>query len=927
MAFTPPPPPKNFIKFSKLPPSLHNALFSLFLGGILAYGAGFAWYMLARFDLINLIRDVNTDDAFYYYQIAFNLAEGKFSTFDGGITQTNGYHPLWLFLITPFYWIFDKEAALFGIKAFEIMLVAGGVALVAVAARLARLPWVLLFAALPMLYQQRTLLLGLEAAAALFMLGLFFLAVMLYVRDSQRWRWPLAAVAFSLPWVRLEYIAISLAVTAVLGLIEWSRRERPPGASLRAAIISTPPRTFVPIIGAVAGLLVYFAYNGLVFGGVTPVSGATKQMWSQAWWDNQGGYSFVQNFRDVLQIRVFDYELLVALEVCAYVVLVWWFARRSKNRKDWLLLAFLVCVFGLAAGHLAKFAQTVLTVHPFWGRYTWYFVPAYLLMTLIIPVRCYVAIHFIRRFIRPRSPRAANIVSAGIVVVGAAFLLTKADFTEPFQLVDRLSESTGHNYDVASYMGVRVMDRVLPGDSVVGSWDAGVIGYFSRFPVVNVDGLVNSYDFYRARNRYPYWQARKEVTEDAFYQNYGITRFANVTGGDLNVKRGFALDNVMFEGALYPEPNASGLRFKLWSYSPTRDAADWFWQRMEPHFDYQSDNVGVIVDGRMAQAFVRDCAPDELTVWSWVGQGDETAVSPWTQTQAGLCTASLVLPRNARPPVRAETMPMGDYLAELVGDRRPVIRSDWDVYLVENSLIYVKEPCASADTEARFFLHLYPVDGNDLPGRRRQYGFDNLDFDFGWRGMVLDGRCMARIPLPEYAIARIDTGQFVHVDGGSHNLWEVGMRLDDGVALIVNAKESKKSLEAALRSDYETLVSGEPVIRSDFDIYLSENKLTYVKEPCVRADTEAVFFLHLHPVDGNDLPDRRKQHGFANLDFDFDERGVIFDGRCMAGIPLPEYAIARIDTGQFVHVDGGYNHVWEGSFDVVEPADDGKAAQ
>ena len=118
---------------------LHNALFVLFLGGILAYGAGFAWYMLARLDLINLIRDVNTDDAFYYFQIARNLAEGKFSTFDGGITRTNGYHPLWLFLITPFYWIFDKETALFAIKAFEIMLVAGGVALAA-AARLVRMP-------------------------------------------------------------------------------------------------------------------------------------------------------------------------------------------------------------------------------------------------------------------------------------------------------------------------------------------------------------------------------------------------------------------------------------------------------------------------------------------------------------------------------------------------------------------------------------------------------------------------------------------------------------------------------------------------------------------------------------------------------------------------------------------------------------------
>ena len=158
------------------------------------------------------------------------------------------------------------------------------------------------------------------------------------------------------------------------------------------------------------------------------------------------------------------------------------------------------------------------------------------------------------------------------------------------------------------------------------------------------------------------------------------------------------------------------------------------------------------------------------------------------------------------------------------------------------------------------------------------------------------------------------TGQYVRVDGGYNNLWAVEMRLDDGSALIVNARESKKSLEAALRSDYEAVVSGEPVIRSDFDVYLSENKLTYVKEPCASADTEAKFFLGLWPADANALPDRRKQHGFDNLDFDFDKRGVIFDGRCMAGIHLPEYAIARISTGQYVRVDGGYNNLWQEYF-------------
>ena len=121
-----------------------------------------------------------------------------------------------------------------------------------------------------------------------------------------------------------------------------------------------------------------------------------------------------------------------------------------------------------------------------------------------------------------------------------------------------------------------------------------------------------------------------------------------------------------------------------------------------------------------------------------------------------------------------------------------------------------------------------------------------------------------------------------------------------------------ESMERAVRSTYAAAVSGEPAIRADFDVYLSENTLTYVKEPCAPADTAAWFFLALYPVDVNDLPGPRRPHGFDNLDFRFGERGVIFDGKCLARVPLPEYAITRISTGQYVPVEGGYNHLWEG---------------
>ena len=91
----------------------------------------------------------------------------------------------------------------------------------------------------------------------------------------------------------------------------------------------------------------------------------------------------------------------------------------------------------------------------------------------------------------------------------------------------------------------------------------------------------------------------------------------------------------------------------------------------------------------------------------------------------------------------------------------PVIRGKFDVYLGENLLIYFREPCAPADISETFFLHLYPADEDDLPRNRRQYGFDNLDFDFVQAGGIAEGKCIARVWLPDYPISRIRTGQYI----------------------------------------------------------------------------------------------------------------------------------------------------------------------
>ena len=151
---------------------------------------------------------------------------------------------------------------------------------------------------------------------------------------------------------------------------------------------------------------------------------------------------------------------------------------------------------------------------------------------------------------------------------------------------------------------------------------------------------------------------------------------------------------------------------------------------------------------------------------------------------AGRCVASVPLPEYAVAGFRASRMaPLGDPLWEAeftlnleeyqatfarIQGEEPVARSVFDLHLLDGGLAYIKEPCAQADTTARFFLHVVPERADDLPRERRGAGFDNLDFAFFTRGAHFDGGCAASVPLPGYPIASIRTGQFVSGEG---ELW------------------------------------------------------------------------------------------------------------------------------------------------------------
>ena len=225
----------------------------------------------------------------------------------------------------------------------------------------------------------------------------------------------------------------------------------------------------------------------------------------------------------------------------------------------------------------------------------------------------------------------------------------------------------------------------------------------------------------------------------------------------------------------------------------------------------------------------------------------------------------------------------------------PLARSVFDVYAADGALIYMKEQCEQHDAAHLFFLHIIPKRTDDLPEARRQSGFDNLDFDFFLRGALFDGKCIASVPLPDYPISRIRTGQFIRGEG---ELWAAHVWTNP----------------VDYRTAYRNAVDGDPTARSVFDLYATSGALVYVKEQCEQDDVAHLFFLHIVPKRTDDLPEARRQSGFDNLDFDFFQRGALFDGKCAASVPLPDYAVASIRTGQFIRGEG---ELWNEEFSMT----------
>ena len=234
---------------------------------------------------------------------------------------------------------------------------------------------------------------------------------------------------------------------------------------------------------------------------------------------------------------------------------------------------------------------------------------------------------------------------------------------------------------------------------------------------------------------------------------------------------------------------------------------------------------------------------------------------------------------------------------ESVKQRRPTTRSSWDVHIYADGLTYVKESCSVYDRDRPFFLHVFPEDESDLPRDSQTSGFEYLDFFFEFRGVEFDGKCMVSVDLPEYDITSIRTGQIID----NTEAWSAyyNFELPDIMDAVNEFLHSER----------------DPVVRSNFDVYMDDGRLLYVKDSCNAEDRDLPFFLHVFPADENDLAKGREESGFDNLGFELMRKGGVHGGDCFAAVNLPEYDIASIRTGQWVRGEG---NVWEANLEFGE---------
>jgi hypothetical protein len=448
------------------------------------------------------------DDAYYYFEVAQNIARGQGSTFDG-ISLTNGYHPLWMLLLVPIFKLgLDHAGALIMVRLLQSAIWSASVGIVFImasrlGARVAFSP-----ALVVLVYLSDFWFAGMESGLALLLLAAALIS-------TRRWasplppgsgRWATGSLLAMAVLARLDLV-FAVGVVVVWGMLSAPERHAIP--KLRATLAISMPTAAV--------LMVYLALNLVVFGVPTPVSGMAKSL---------GG-----PFLNLEVVRVFlghtpiqapvvgDFSagVLLGLTVVPAIVLL----RRnavgsgqllgwSRDASRWLEAVLWVLIASCCV-QLGYFTFT--SSWPLW-RWYYYYLP--LLMVVAIAV---LAQWCLQRFGHSRG--GTTIVSLLMSVILVVVLVRWLQYRFDLDRTGSWNYQT-HSVELAEFL------NTFPADAVFAMGDrAGSLSYLLERPLIQLEGLVNSAE---------YLDAVKSGEAHRFLQQHGIDYYivaAGVRGTEL----------------------------------------------------------------------------------------------------------------------------------------------------------------------------------------------------------------------------------------------------------------------------------------------------------------------------------------------------------------------------------------------------------
>jgi len=444
------------------------------------------------------------DDSFYAFKIAHSIAGGGGASFDG-IHPTNGFQPLYVFLLVPFYWLFpsDLVSPIYAALALSALLTAlTAVLLFKIVYRYTSPKIALLVTAIwtfsPVVTKQTAN--GLETA-----LALFFFASVVYVylsrirpvtTPAKRTFVIFGALVGLAALARIDEIFLALVV-----LLDYLLVLRKRGASASAL-----KGVFAAVLAAMAAYSPWLVYSAFTLGGLVQDSGTATRYLSLAYapffglgspdvassgpsagflWGNvvhsfavlklspplHAFFRGTEKFGMAIGARSTMTLLanVVGLALGAAFVYVVVLRKRSLRVRGFDEIQFLLV---LAVVVIAAYSLYVFGAF-FFVRY---YYPIYFILCV------YAGLLFEEIFRRlPAGSVAARwlvaVILAGYMGAFGYMAYTCACRSHPIYCF----------YDAARW----VEDNTSPNDTI-GVFQSGAIGYFANRRVINLDGKVNS---------------------------------------------------------------------------------------------------------------------------------------------------------------------------------------------------------------------------------------------------------------------------------------------------------------------------------------------------------------------------------------------------------------------------------------------------